>query len=390
MTREEVTKHIRESPKDDFLLILSTGFGKTYCALELIKQRVKVGLPILIVIPRLVLIENWKKEIKKFGLEEYLPKITFTTYQSLHKYQETEWTCTIYDECHHLSERCKTITENIYSYYNIFLSATVKKDLKDWIIQQYLPEVIEVNLRNAIDNEVLPEPKVYLMPLQLCNTFFTETLIKESKNKKKWAACFYGDRWKFLKDYNVKIKCTQQQYYNELSNDIEYWKKKALVNVFFKNKWLKLCSDRLKWLSDKKTEIVLHLLKHLKNYRTLTFCNSIEQTELLGKYCINSKNKLSGEYLDMFNNKKIKHITSVNMLNEGCNLADCRIGIFVSINSSDILVKQKNGRLLRHKQPVIIIPYYIKTREEELVKQMLENYNPELVSTVTNFEDIVL
>ena len=66
MTREEVTKHIRESPKDNFLLILSTGFGKTYCALMLIEQRVKVGLPILIVIPRLVLIENWKKEIKSF------------------------------------------------------------------------------------------------------------------------------------------------------------------------------------------------------------------------------------------------------------------------------------------------------------------------------------
>ena len=60
MTREEVTRHIRESPKDNFLLILSTGFGKTYCALMLIEQRVKVGLPILIVIPRLV-IENWKK-----------------------------------------------------------------------------------------------------------------------------------------------------------------------------------------------------------------------------------------------------------------------------------------------------------------------------------------
>ena len=345
MTREEVTNRIRESPKDNFLLILSTGFGKTYCALELIKQRVKVGLPILIVIPRLVLIENWKKEIKKFGLEEYLPKITFTTYNSLHKCVDINWKVVIYDECHHLSERCKEIANNIKGKYNIFLSATVKKDLKDWITQQYLPEVIEVNLRNAIDNDVLPEPKVYLIPLQLCNTFFTETLIKESKNKKKWAACFYGDRWKFLKDYNVKIKCTKQQYYNELSNDIEYWKKKAMNNAFFKNKWLKLCGDRLKWLSDKKTEIVLHLLRHLKNYRTLTFCNSIEQTELLGKYCINSKNKLSGEYLNLFNNKKIKHITSVNMLNEGVTLTDCKIGIFVSINSSDILVKQKNGKL---------------------------------------------
>ena len=390
MTREEVTKRIRESPKDDFLLILSTGFGKTYCALMLIEQRVKVGLPILIVIPRLVLIENWKKEIKKFGLEEYLPYITFTTYNSLHKQVDKEWSTVILDEAHHLSERCKEILINISSDYKIFLSATIKQDLKNWIIYNYNPEVVEVNLRKAIDNDVLPEPKVYLMPLQLNNTFFTETLIKESKNKKKWAACFYSDRWKYLKDYNVKIKCTEQQYYNELSNDIEYWKKQCMRNKFFKNKWLHLCGERLKWLSDKKTEIIIYLLKHLKNYRTLTFCNSIEQTEQLGKYCINSKNKLSGEYLNMFNNKKIKHITSVNMLNEGCNLTDCRIGIFVSINSSEILVKQKNGRLLRHKEPVIIIPYYINTREEELVKQMLENYNPELISTITKFEDIIL
>ena len=390
MTREEVINHIRESPNNNFLLILSTGFGKTYCAFDIIKQRVQLKLPILIVVPRLVLIENWKFEIRKFSLEEYLPYITFSTYQSLHKHVDKKWECVIFDECHHLSERCMNLWNTNNSNINIFLSATVNAAIRYWISLNYLPEIIEVNLRNAIDNNVLPDPKVYLIPLQLCNTFFTETLIKESKNKKKWAACFYGDRWKFLKDYNVKIKCTQQQYYNELSNDIEYWKKKAMNNAFFKNKWLKLCGDRLKWLSDKKTEIVLNLLKHLKNYRTLTFCNSIEQTELLGKYCINSKNKLSNEYLNLFNNKKIKHITSVNMLNEGVTLTDCKIGIFVSINSSDILVKQKNGRLLRHKEPVIIIPYYINTREEELVKQMLENYNPELVSTVTNFEDIIL
>ena len=390
MTREEVTKHIRESPKNNFLLILPTGHGKTFQALEIIRYRILITNPILIVIPRLVLIENWKEEFKKFGLEHHLPYVTFTTYNSLHKHVDKKYTYVIYDECHHLSDRCKEIIPNIKSVLNTFLSATVKQDLKQWIVNNYNPEIIEVNLRNAIENEVLPEPKVYLMPLQLNNTFFTETLIRESKNKKKWAACFYSDRWKYLKDYNVKIKCTEQQYYNEISNDIEYWKKQCMRNKFFKNKWLHLCGERLKWLSDQKTEIILYLLKHLKNYRTLTFCNSIEQTELLGKYCINSKNKLSGDYLNMFNNKKIKHITSVNMLNEGCNLTDCRIGIFASINSSEILVKQKNGRLLRHKEPVIIIPYYINTREEELVKQMLENYNPELVSTITKFEDIVL
>jgi membrane protein DedA with SNARE-associated domain len=69
------------------------------------------------------------------------------------------------------------------------------------------------------------------------------------------------------------------------------------------------------------------------------------------------------------------------MLNEGCNLTDCRVGIFGVLNSSDIMMVQKTGRILRHKEPVIIIPYYVGTREEELKDKMLENYNPELIET---------
>ena len=79
---------------------------------------------------------------------------------------------------------------------------------------------------------------------------------------------------------------------------------------------------------------IKELLLKLKDYRTLTFCTDIKQTEELGKYCINSKNKNSEEYLDMFNNNKIKHITSCNCLNEGINLSNCKIGIFANINAS--------------------------------------------------------
>ena len=52
------------------------------------------------------------------------------------------------------------------------------------------------------------------------------------------------------------------------------------------------------------------------------------------------------------------------------------------------MVKQKLGRLLRHKKPVIIIPYYKNTRDEELVKKMLEDYNKDLVYIVSNITDI--
>lgn len=40
-------------------------------------------------------------------------------------------------------------------------------------------------------------------------------------------------------------------------------------------------------------------------------------------------------------------------------------------------------RLLRHKEPLIIIPYYKDTREQEIVEKMLEDYNPELTRTIT-------
>ena len=120
MTREEVTKHIRESPKNNFLLILSTGFGKTRCAIDLMDNKVQLGLPVLIVIPRLVLIENWKKELIKFGFEDYIQYITFTTYNSLHKHINKHWSYVVYDECHHLSERCKEIASCIESNLIIF------------------------------------------------------------------------------------------------------------------------------------------------------------------------------------------------------------------------------------------------------------------------------
>ena len=84
----------------------------------------------------------------------------------------------------------------------------------------------------------------------------------------------------------------------------------------------------------------------------------------------------------MFNTKKINHITACNILNEGCNLTDCQVGVFVSINSSDIMTKQKNGRILRHKNPIIFILYYKNTREEEIVNTMMENYNPKLVAVL--------
>lgn len=72
------------------------------------------------------------------------------------------------------------------------------------------------------------------------------------------------------------------------------------------------------------------------------------------------------------------------------NLTNCRIGIFCNLNSSEIVVKQRVGRILRHKSPIIIIPYFKDTREEELVEKMIEDYNKELIKTLNNINDLEL
>lgn len=387
MLREEISNLLNDCTAKEIVLELSTGYGKTRMALEYINKHSSKN--ILIVIPRLVLINNWKDEINKWGYTHLLDKITFSTYVSLNKHADKEWDFICYDEAHHLSERCQLIDNLISAKFRLFLSATLKANFKWWLVKNY-PNIkfITVSLKEAIDNEVLPDPKVYLIPLTLNNYNSTEVLIKKNKKSTLTIDCFYKDRWKYMKLYNCNIKCTPQQYYDEISKDIEYWKKQSMFKKAFEFKWLKCCNDRLKWLSNQKNDIVITILKHLKDYRVLTFCNSIEQTELLGKYCINSKNKNSINHLNMFNEGKVKHITSVSMLDEGTNLNSCKVGLFAMINSSDLLIKQRQGRILRHKEPVIIIPYYKNTREEEIVVKMLENYNKDLIKIITNINDL--
>lgn len=395
MTREEVRKEVLSIPNSHVLLELPTSFGKTKLGLDRMVSVLgkKKSPKILIVIPRLVLVENWKDEFKKWKLEHLLKHVTFSTYVSVPKHVG-KWDVVIFDECHHLSERCQEALEHYSISHCIALSATVKKELKG-NIQAVFPNIYcyKVSMKEAIDEGILPDPRVYLIPLTLATGVPTETIIKNPKGvgniETSWAT-----RWSVLnqKKFKVTIYCTQQQYMEDLDKQIEWFKGKYMRtrSDIFKNKWLKLCGDRLKWLSSKKNTYMKTLLDLLDRERTLTFCSSIEQTEELGENCINSKNKTSSKILQAFNEGKVNHITACNMLNEGMNLVNCRVGLYANLNSAENIIKQRLGRILRHEDPIIIIPYYKGTREEELVKTMLEDYNPKLVTVVNSLNELKL
>ena len=389
-TREDYSKEILAITSSNILLQLPTGFGKSKMALDIMHLRCKAGDRILVVVPKNVLKDNWKEEFKKWGYEDYLPHTTFVTYVSFPK-MANEYQLVIFDEVHHLTERCQDSLDTFIIHNTVMLSATVGRELR-YNLAAYFPNlyIYKVRTREAIDEDILPDPRVYLIPMTLDNTKVNCEIIK-NKSKGNPIIVPYAQRWscKGVKNRKIIIKCTQQEYYNDISNLISYYKNKMFMEIF-KNRYLHTSGDRLKWLSNQKTAFVHTLLDYLNGERTLTFCNSIEQTEELGKYCINSKNKNSDEVLSKFNTGKINHITACAMLDEGVNLSNCRIGVYANLNSSIRMIKQRLGRLLRHKDPIIVIPYFTNTRDEEIVKKMCADYNPELVSTITNINNIQL
>ena len=159
-------------------------------------------------------------------------------------------------------------------------------------------------------------------------------------------------------------------------------------SIGIKNIWLHLAGERLAYLAYAKNQIVSDILRKLQHYRTITFCKTIEQSEVLGKNCIHSKNGEADSLYEAFNQKKINHITTVNILNENANLVDCKYAVFANIPASETQQIQRCGRALRHKQPVIIFPYFQGTREEEIIHKWLEGFNQDYIKTIHSITEI--
>ena len=51
---------------------------------------------------------------------------------------------------------------------------------------------------------------------------------------------------------------------------------------------------------------------------------------------------------------------------------------------------QKMGRILRHPHPIIIIPYFRNTRDNEILNNMLKNYDESLITRLDSSNDLKL
>ena len=394
MNREEITAQCIEviSRHKCLLTLLSTGVGKTKIAIDCINsicnriyKEEKDSTSLLIVVDRKVQINNWRDEFAKWGGVK-TDNVKFCCYASLHKFAGTHWDIVVLDECHHVGSEVRLLAlKAINIEYNLIcLSATVPRELKSWFFRQYDTKIVSCTTQDAIESNILPDPTIFLMPLTLDSIHATETYEINKKDESMPVRDMYKNIWAYKRNRrHALIRCTQRQYLNELDGLADFYKRKAMGgSVVMKNMWLRTCGDRLAYLANAKNSAVQAILQRLKSYRTITFCASIAQAEKLGKNCIHSKNKLAQNTLDNFNSLKIKHITACHMLNECVNLTNCKYGIFANINASETIQIQRVGRALRHKSPILIIPFFKDTREEEIVRKWMGNYNKDLIKII--------
>lgn len=386
----------------------ATGLGKSKAAIDMANyladkkfRESKVSLNMLLVVAEVAHKANWQKEFNKWGLKT--DNVVIECYASLKKYRNSNWDLIIFDEAHHLGSdlRMDVLTE-LHAEDIILLSATLPDQTMQAISGVFGEFIVsKVSLKEAIEWGVLPKPKVYLIPLTLDNTYPNCTIIEEwgRKEKRVTYKCKFFERWEYLRNRNkypnvtLEISCTQQQKYDYLTEQFEYWKNQFFRNrqEFTKNKWLQVGSKRKRFLGESKTNAVRLLLSKLYNKRFICFCISIEQAELLGgKNAIHSKKDNSLYIIDDFNTKRISNLFAVGMLQEGQNLTNIEAGVIVQLDGQERAFIQKFGRSLRATDPVQFIFYYKNTRDTEYLENVLEGINEEYITEVDDLIDLDL
>lgn len=355
MTRNELYNSCLDSlGKSNCLLIeATTGFGKSKIAIDLInhlkEERFKdKKTSLLLIVAKRVHKQTWQDEFAKWG-GIHIDNVVMECYESLKKHAGESFDFVLLDEVHHVKSEIRLeMLESIKYNYMFGLSATIPKKLKYWFRIKYKTNIVTCDIVEAIEDDVLPEPQIVLFPLTL--DAYTPSEVWEINPKVKGPVynIQYKDIWK-AKNAKVHaiVHLTPTQKLKEYNSLIEWQKNKYIRtrNKAFEVLWLNQCGKRLEWLSDHKVPIVKDILKRLRKSRTITFCKTIQQSMLLGRNCIHSQNKEADEVYSKFNQKKINHITAVNILNENANLVNCKYAVFANLSSSEVVIPQRLGKL---------------------------------------------
>ena len=330
---------------------ISMGVGKTRLGLEhlqLVINKIPMATA-LVVAPTKVIIQSWKDEAEKWGMEHLLDRITFSTYRSISK-QDLGIDVIYLDECHSLKLSHDAWLRQ-FDGWIIGLTGTPPdpkyKSEKLHMVNTYCPIKYEYLIDEAIADNILNDYNitVHILPLS--------------------------------KDKTHLVKAGDKSWYTSEYENYNYWTQR--VGQSFGASRMKMSVMRMKAMQVYKTKDVYgkKLLDQAKE-KCILFANEQKQADALCKHSYHSNNKDSETNMEKFEQGKITKLSCVLQLSEGANVVGLKKIILLHAYGNNKKSAQRIGRGLRLNPDdmcEIDILCFKDSVDEKWVTGALENFD---------------
>ena len=310
---------------------ISMGVGKTRLGLEHFQLvvdsvqkkhgRMAKGL---VAAPTKKIIQGWKDEAVKWGMEHLLEGLSFTTYRSLNK-QENDYDTLYLDECHSLKGNHRPWLTS-YGGYIIGLTGTppvYKNSEKYRMINSFCPIKYEYLLDEAVDDNILNDYRITVHLLELSNVKDFRIEIKDRKTKRVTKSWLTSE----VDNYAYWSDQVESSGYG-FSSKASVMRMKAMHKYPTKDTYGKK-------LLDQATD------------KCLLFANEQAQADKLCKHSYHSNNKDAETNMEKFEQGIIDKMTCVLQLSEGANIVGLKEIIILHAYGNNKKAAQRIGRALR-------------------------------------------
>ncbi|HEY7228010.1 MAG TPA: DEAD/DEAH box helicase [Nitrososphaeraceae archaeon] len=402
-------------------IIYSTGTGKTEIAFEcarrlaeikhsndvtLFSKDKKTGksnqiFRILLIVPRIVLIDQNVNRLLKYGLsresigtyfgeQKDVREITISTYQSVINRLDLirESDMIILDEIHFLSETAKEfsrifqIIDEYPSKGILGLTATINEnDSRYKTIIRTLPPVKKYLIKDAVSDGRLAKPQVVPIPVNFTDSekkTYTETSAKISSLSRKLGV---------FDPKRVSILLFKGGYSAKLA---KLWfenvrKRKKLLSSA-QNKML-AAVNIVKKHPLEPIMIFSETVDSIKKLESILESNGITSRSIHNKIPANQRKKILEEW-----GREYFPLLSVHTLEIGYDIPEVRIAIIISNSSNFNQVAQRIGRVIRktsRKNYALVYVIYIRDSKDtstlRMVKSTIDNSDRDNQLKLTSF-----
>lgn len=359
-------------------IILSTGMGKTRVGCTIAGEQLKKNLisSVLIVVPTIPLIQQWKDEFEKWNYDHINVDIAClkTAYKMKHQYD-----LLIIDEIHtSLSPEYRALYSNIQYNQILGLTATLPHNEEYRKLLSILcPVVHTTTVEEAVKADAVSTYTIYNYEVSL--------------NRKDRGRYQIFDR--NLKEAQMELSILKRQ--DNILKEMSIFdvarvystkKEKTPLVKYAKQFWSSM--SMRKWIcyeAESKLDYVKAIIDKYPNRKWIIFNKSIKYAELLVELIPNSvvyhskmKDKDREQVLEDFKSNKYRYLICVDALTAGLNVPDTDSAICVAGTSVELTQIQALGRITRKvedKHAIFINLYSKNTVEENWVRKKTEKLN---------------